>query len=200
MPNGKFSFYAPAYSKVDFGAGTTKTGMVGSPGNAKNVITVGAFNFRDSWMNMEGGSTLFNMAIGDISDYSSPGGLRLNDKTYKPDIAAPATYTISPLSQTSKPDSRACGGDNMGAGLGTRYVTEDGLHIAWSGTSASSPFTAAVIVLMLQKNPRLDAEQVRQILIKSATRGGSVGAVPNPAWGYGMLNPAAAIKNTPIRK
>ncbi len=200
VKNGKFSFYAPAYSKVDFGAGTTKTGMVGSPGNAKNVITVGAFNFRDSWMNMDGGSTLFNMAIGEISDYSSPGGLRLSDNVYKPDIAAPATYTISPLSQTSKPDSQACGGDNMGGGLGTRYVTEDGLHIAWSGTSASSPFTAGVIALMLQKNPRLDAEQVRQILIKSATRGGMVGAVPNPAWGYGMLNPALSIKNTPIRK
>lgn len=198
VTNGNFSFYAPRHREADFGIGTNKTMMVGSPGNAANVITVGAFDFRGNWMNMENTETIFNMTLGTISNYSSPGGMRLGDKVYKPDIAAPATYTISSLSQNSKPDSAACNGNNMGAGYGARYVLPDGLHIAWDGTSASSPFTAGVIALMLQKNPRLDAEQVRQILRSTATKGNTVGAVPNPAWGYGMLNPTAAIKATPI--
>jgi len=171
---------------------------VGSPGNATNVITVGAYNFRGNWLNAESTETLFNMTLGTISAYSSSGGLRESDKIYKPDIAAPASYTISPLSQNAKPDSPTCNGRSMGAGYGVRHVTADGLHIAWDGTSASSPFTAGVIALMLQKNPRLDAEQVRQILTKTATKNSLVGAVPNPSWGYGMLNPAAAIKATPI--
>lgn len=200
VANGNFSFYAPRHREADFGIGTNKTMMVGSPGNATNVITVGAYDFRANWMNMENTETIFNMTLGTISGYSSPGGMRLSDKVYKPDIAAPATYTISSLSQNSKPDSPTCDGDNMGAGYGARYVTPDGLHIAWDGTSASSPFTAGVIALMLQKNPRLDAEQVRQILRSTATKGNTVGAVPNPSWGYGMLNPAAAIKATPIGK
>ena len=87
----------------------------------------------------------------------------------------------------------------MGAGSGEKFVLPGGKYVAWQGTSASSPFTAGVIALMLQKNPTLDAEQVRQILIKSARKGGSVGAVPNPEWGYGMLDPAAAIAATPVR-
>lgn len=200
VASGSFDFYAPQYYAVDFGMGTAKSGMVGSPGNAANVITVGAYNFRNVWTNKEGGETMFNLTVGDISDYSSPGGQRRSDGVVKPDISAPATYTISPLSQTAAPGSGSCQGESMGAGLGEKFVTSDGMHIAWSGTSASSPFTAGVIALMLQKNPTLDAEQVRQILIKSAKKGGIIGAVPNPAWGYGMLDPVGALRLTPLPK
>lgn len=197
VSGGYFDFYAPNNRVVDFGRGTTKTGMVGSPGNAANVITVGAYNFRKNWTNLSGTETVFSFDIGDISDYSSPGGRR-RDGVVKPDIAAPATYTISPLSSAAGPDSESCDGHNMGAGLGANYVTPDGKYIVWSGTSASSPFTAGVVALMLQKNSSLDAEQVRQILIKTAKKGGLIGGVPNPAWGYGMLDPAAALKATPV--
>lgn len=200
VADGNFDFYAPQYYAVDFGMGTAKSGMVGSPGNAANVITVGAYNFRNNWANNEGGETMFNLTVGDISDYSSPGGKRRSDGIFKPDISAPATYTISPLSQTASPDSNTCEGENLGAALGKSYVTSDGMHIAWSGTSASAPFTAGVIALMLQKNPALDAEQVRQIFIKTAKKGGVIGAVPNPAWGYGMLDAAAALRATPPSK
>ena len=200
VTNGSFDFYAPNFRAVDFGLGTTKTGMIGSPGNAANVITVAAYNFRSSWQNTVGGETRFNFNLGDIADYSSPGGKRTIDGIYKPDIAAPANYTISPLASTANPDSQTCEGESMAASLGKSYVTADGTHIAWNGTSASSPFTAGVIALMLQKNPTLDAEQVRQILIKTAKKGGSVGAVPNPSWGYGMLDAAAAVQATPLAK
>ena len=199
VANGNFDFYAPNFRAVDFGMGTTKTGMVGSPGNAANVITVAAYNFRNSWLNTVGGETRFNFNIGDIADYSSPGGKRA-DGVYKPDIAAPANYTISPLAATANLDSKTCEGESMAASLGKSFVTSDGTHIAWNGTSASSPFTAGVIALMLQKNPTLDAEQVREILIKTAKKGGSVGAVPNPQWGHGMLDAAAALQATPLAK
>jgi minor extracellular serine protease Vpr len=190
--DGSFSLYAPNQSDVDFGRGTTKTGMVGSPGNAANVITVGAYDFRSTWTNKLNQQTFFNLPVGRISDYSSPGGKR-RDGIVKPDIAAPATYTISPLS--SGATAVACEGNNMGAS-GDSFVTPDGKYVAWRGTSASSPYAAGVIALMLQKNPTLDAEQVRQILIKTAGSGGEVGSVPNPNWGYGRLDPAAAIKAT----
>jgi hypothetical protein len=191
--NGNFSLYAPNQSDVDFGRGTTKTGMVGSPGNAANVITVGAYDFRPNWLNRTNQQTFFNLPVGRISDYSSPGGKR-SDGIVKPDIAAPATYTISPLS--SGATSASCDGGSMGAS-GDSFITPDGKYIAWRGTSASAPFTAGVVALLLQKNPTLDAEQVRQILIKTAGSGGEVGAVPNPQWGYGRLEPAAAIAATP---
>ena len=196
--NGNFDFYLPDYNAGDFGIGTTKTGMIGNPGNAANVITVGAYNFRSSWLNSEGKETAFNLTIGDVSDYSNPGGKRRTDGVYKPDITAPATYTISPLSQTATPEAKTCGGGSLAGSLGNNFVLADKFHIAWDGTSASSPFTAGVIALMLQKNPNLDAEQIRQILIKTAKKGGLIGAVPNPNWGYGMLDPAAALLATPL--
>jgi len=55
-----------------------------------------------------------------------------------------------------------------------------------------------VFALMLQKNPALDAEQVRLIFKKTAKSDGTIGAVPNPLWGWGMINPATAITALPL--
>lgn len=196
VPNGKVDIYSveSAYAnKAIFGIGTEKTGMVSSPGNAKNAITVGSYDFRDTWENLTGETAFYNLTLGGPSAYSSPGFRR--DGLVKPDINSPARYTISSLSQFSKPVNGGCK-DSMAAG-DEKEITRDGFHIAWQGTSASSPFTAGVIALMLQKNPMLDAEQIRQILRKTARKDGAVGAVPNAVWGWGMIDPAAAIIATP---
>jgi subtilisin family serine protease len=153
------------------------------------VITVGAYDFRGSWTNIDGTQTLYNMKTGTISGYSSPGFRR--DNIVKPEIAAPATYTISPLSKDSTSMGRNADGTPDRAN-----ITDDGYHLAWAGTSASSPYTAGVIALMLQKNPTLTAVQVKEILKKTAIKDDLTGATPNPFWGYGKLNPAAAIRDT----
>lgn len=195
--HGTFDLYLPFYQQAGFTVGGDKRRMVGSPGNAANVITVGAYDFRESWPALNGKQVSYNLRLGGISAYSNPGGPTPGGG-YKPEIAAPATYTVSPLSQSAAPEAAGCGGENMGAGLGPDSVTRDGRHIAWSGTSAAAPFTAGVIALMFEKNPTLDAAQIKSILTRTATKGDAlVGAVPNPEWGYGKLNPAAAIAATP---
>lgn len=73
-------------------------------------------------------------------------------------------------------------------------LVQDGFHIAWAETSAATPYTTGVIALMLPKNPNLNNAQIREIFKKTATTNKVVGAVPNFQWGYGMLNPEAAIK------
>lgn len=190
VTNGRFDLYIPASNGGSFGKGNEARFMVGSPGNATNVITVGAYDFRGSWTNIEGTQTLYNMKPGTISTYSSPGFRR--DSVIKPEIAAPATYTISPLSK----DSAEMGRNSDGA-PDKANITDDGFHLAWAGTSASSPYTAGVIALMLQKNPTLDAAQVKEILKKTAIRDEQTAGTPNPQWGYGKLNPPAAIRDTP---
>ena len=171
--------------------------MVGSPGNAANVITVGSYDFRLAWENQQGGQTIYNLPLDAISDYSSPGG-KLSDGVFKPEIAAPARYTISPMSAAADPDSFTCDGRNMGALAGWAAVTRDGKHMAWSGTSAAAPFTAGVIALMLQKNPQLDAAQLKKTLIRTGKRGDRVvSPVPNPSWGYGRLDAKPALAATP---
>jgi len=195
--NGRFDLYLPYFRYSNFTYGADKRLMVGAPGNASNVITVAAYDFRSEWANQKGTLTAYNLALSGISDYSSPGGRR-PDGVFKPDITAPATYTISSLSRGTSATPPVCQYGNMLSEAGNGSLTPDGEHIAWSGTSASAPFTAGVIALMLEKNPKLDAKQIREILIKTAIKGDRfVGAVPNPEWGYGKINPAAAIIRTP---
>jgi subtilisin family serine protease len=191
--DGKFDLYITSGGNASFGTGASKTGVVGSPGNANNAITVGAYDFRSTWDNIAGQTTFYNMQIGGISDFSSMGFRR--DGVVKPEIAAPSKWTISPLSQFAKKVNGGCE-SSMANDKEVNY-TADGFHVAWSGTSASSPFTAGVIALMLQKNPNLDAAQIKQILQKTARTGGLIGSVPNAAWGYGMLDSAAALAATP---
>lgn len=196
VKRGNFDLYVPAYSEGGFTIGAQKNMMVGSPGNATNVITVGSYDFRQDWINVEGGHTMYNLGLKGVSDYSSPGGLR-DDGVFKPDITAPARYTISSMSAAARPGSATCEGNNMGD-AGNTSVTRDGKHIAWSGTSAAAPFTAGVIALMLQKNPNLDGKQIRDILTSTAVKGDRfVGAVPNAEWGYGKINPVAALAAVP---
>ncbi len=196
VKNGTFNLYSPFYTEGAFTVGAQKKMMVGSPGNATNAITVASYDFRRDWDNQEGRHTSYNLPVNRISEYSSPGGVR-EDGIVKPEIAAPARYTISSLSQAAKGSNESCGEETMGAEAGTSSITTDGFHIAWAGTSAAAPFTAGVVALMLEKNPNLDANQIKQILIKTAKHDRYVGAVPNPEWGYGKINPAAAIAATP---
>jgi len=195
--SGHFDLYLPFYRQGSFTIGAAKRMMVSSPGNAAGAITVGSYDFRPAWENQQGGQTIYNLRLDAISDYSNPGG-ELPGGVFKPEIAAPARYTISSMSAAAGPDSSGCGGANMGASAGWGAVTRDGKHMAWSGTSAAAPFTAGVIALMFQKNPRLDAGQIKEILIRTAKRGGRfVGPVPNAEWGYGKLDPARALAATP---
>lgn len=196
--NGRFDLYSVEsahLNKAFFGMGTQKTEIVGSPGNAKNAITVGSYDFRGSWENIGGETTLYNLILGGPSAYTSAGFRR--DGVVKPDITAPARYTISSLSRDAQPTIGGCR-NSMATGEKALF-TKDGFHLSWDGTSAATPFTAGVIALMLQKNPKLDSEQIRQILKKTANSGGLIGAVPNPTWGWGMVSPEAALKATPDR-
>jgi subtilisin family serine protease len=183
VKEGSFSLYLPSGRGASFGRGTVKRQMVGSPGNSTQAITVGSYDFRASWLNRQGERTGYNLVVGDRSGYTNPGFRR--DGVIKPDITAPGRYTIS---------SMAVGSDMAKV---KKHIIQTGRHLAWSGTSASTPFTAGVIALMLQKNPNLDAHQIRKILRETATEDRFTGKVPNIFWGYGKLNPAAAIKKTP---
>jgi subtilisin family serine protease len=60
------------------------------------------------------------------------------------------------------------------------------------GTSLAAPYVTGVIALLLQKNPDLTFEQIRECLVKTARVDEHTGAVPNFIWGFGKLDARAA--------
>lgn len=92
-------------------------------------------------------------------------------------LAAPGRDILGPLAR---------------AGLkGTPYAVEPRPLIPLSGTSMASPFVAGVAALVLEQFPGLTPEEVRLRLTDTAKDLGPLGF--DPDFGYGAVNPAAAV-------
>ena len=102
------------------------------------------------------------------------------------DFSAPGEGSIVPL-----------GGDSFWSTYLTGSIAGADKYVAFGAVSGATPIAVGVIALMLQRNPQLDAVQVRQILRSSARADSFTGAVPNTRWGYGKLDAAAALAATP---
>ncbi len=83
-----------------------------------------------------------------------------------------------------KPDVMAMGTSVFVAGSGSDLAYGNS-----NGTSFSCPLSAGVAALIIEANPNLTAEQVRDILRNS----GDKTAKPNNSFGYGLLDALAAV-------
>lgn len=64
--------------------------------------------------------------------------------------------------------------------------------VAYSGTSMASPFAAGVVALMLEANPYLTPDEVRDLLIGTAQDWGKPG--PDNDYGHGRINGYRAVQ------
>ena len=139
-----------------FSAGNAGSGSatVGSPGTAKNVLTVGATeNVRDDGI-LDGCNYTGANNADDMATFSSRGPT--SDSRTKPDIVAPGTHIQGPASQDPTFDGTGvCGGRNNGADLKARYYpnfAQNGITqtlYTWSsGTSHSAPAPAGAASLV----------------------------------------------------
>jgi hypothetical protein len=102
-----------------------------------------------------------------IARFSSRGPVQYYQETYiKPDVSAPGVDVYS-----AKPGG---GFQNM------------------SGTSMATPHVAGVVALMLQADPEIDAERVREILEQTALELGQPGK--DGAYGSGRVNAFDAVQ------
>jgi hypothetical protein len=63
----------------------------------------------------------------------------------------------------------------------------------------AAPHVAGVIALMLQKNPELTIDGIRNHLFQhTQTNEDEMGTLPNNSWGYGIVDAKAAIDAVPI--
>lgn len=161
---------------------TSNRYLVGVPASATRVLAAGAHVTRHEWLGVDGEPQLFpaREVIGDIAYFSSPGPRR--DEVLKPDLTAPGKVLISSMS------SQATLWDAF-----PWLVESDSVHVGLLGTSMAAPQVTAAVAILLQLEPTLSPEEAREALRLSAATDPHVPAIlPDPTWGAGKLDVAAA--------
>lgn len=145
------------------GPAVTSSGTITEPGNARRIITVGAYITKST-----------GHGIGTLADYSGRGPTR--DGRQKPDVAAPGEYVDSANGAYIPP-----------AAQGTPP------YIGVSGTSmAAAMVTGTAALVLTAYRPALQAT-VRSLLQDTARTDAQTGDTPNNSWGYGKVDAFAAV-------
>jgi serine protease AprX len=140
-----------------------------APGNDPLVITVGCLDD--------------NQTVAPADDslcmISSRGATE--DAFAKPELVAPGRKVVSTL---------ASGINGQPVVLAKEFpdrISADGRHIRLSGTSMSTPMVTGAVALLLQRHPGLTPDQVKQLLVSTAS------AYPGQTDKAGDLNIVAAL-------
>lgn len=141
---------------------------IASPGISPKVITVGAANDIDT----------INRSDDSVADFSSRGPtIDGPNAPIKPDLLTPGVSIISLRSPGSFLDKI-----NPGTRVDTNYCS-------LSGTSMATPICAGVVAQLLQKEPHLSPDQVKEKLIHACTDMG----LPSFVQGHGYLDAGRLI-------
>lgn len=144
-----------------------------------HVITVGNYVNRDTMTNYYGVIANFFDPVGDLYISSSHGPTR--DNRIKPDICAPGCRVLSTGSTILTEWL-------IGLGLAT-YISLDGEHYIYNGTSFASPEVAGIAALYLQKNPDANYAEIKDAILSQGRSDVFTGEdLPNNRWGYGKAD------------
>ena len=72
-------------------------------------------------------------------------------------------------------------------------VAADGAIVDWNGTSGAAPIVAGIAALVRSAHPDLDANNVINRIIRTAIPVADTAQGPDPLYGYGLVDAAAAI-------
>ena len=155
---------------------------IGEPACAHSVISVAAHK-ADYWSYDH-----TQLYPGFIANFSSFGPLI--DGTPKPDISAPGKDVISSISHWTTESHPAK--DSM------RYNRRIYRWASMQGTSMSCPAVTGIVALMLQANPRLSIERIKEIIATTArsdqaTAASPAGPLPNNQYGAGKIDALNAV-------
>lgn len=158
---------------------------LGAPALAPGVIAVASYATRSSWTDHQGNPQEHpETAPGQISFFSSHGPTADPGRTgHKPEIAAPGEFIVAAMSKNTGELS-----------AGTKIVLDQVDYLAMRGTSMACPHAAGIVLLLLQADPSLDPEGVREILRITARGDEHTGQdLPDYVWGYGKIDAWEAV-------
>lgn len=153
---------------------------IGEPGCTNSVITVAAYS--SSYVTGSG-----NTVGGAPASFTSIGPL--HNETMKPDIAAPGVSVASSISSYTDAAYTTV------ASITFNNKTYD--FARFSGTSMATPCVTGIVSLILDANPNLSSQQVKDIIKTTARLDSYTGNIVAPGdtkWGMGKINAYAAVK------
>jgi subtilisin family serine protease len=183
---------------------------IGKPASALSVISVGAYQTKNSWAAREysdatDATSSFSevtqaygiapldyyapFTLEDIAPFSSRGPSR--DGRTQPSISAPGVGIIAALSQTvlNAP------GDNYYRRL--NRVEFSGFYGALQGTSMASPHVTGVTAILLEQAKSLGLaptpEMIRDYIQSGARADNYTDVTPNNDWGFGKIDTVQAL-------
>ncbi len=144
---------------------------IGAPGCASSSITVASYTTKAKYTDIDGKERQMGLELDTISEFSSEGPLRNGDR--KPDIAAPGAMIVSALSSDADLD---------------RSMIINSKFVALAGTSMATPFVTGLVALLLQRNPKLDPEALKELLYKNCSIPGKEKGTFDHKWGFGLID------------
>ncbi len=153
------------------GESTQDAMKIGSPGCAKNAVTVAAYTVRGKYIDIDGKEREVGLKLDDISDFSSEGPLRNNAQ--KPDVAAPGAMICSAMSSSAGFD---------------RSMMINAKYLMMAGTSMACPFVTGLVALLLQRDRTLTPDKVKELLRNNSSIPGQPQGTFDPKWGFGLVN------------
>lgn len=161
--------------------------------SGENIISVGAYVSKNSWVTLNNKESYIGNPVGSILSYSSYGPASATRTV--PTLCAPGMKISCPLSSyyTATAGNFSSTGSNVNG-----YLTENGREYFWQtsqGTSLATPFVAGTVALWLQANPQLNHDDVMTIIRQTSVKDSHVTSSATPMqWGEGKLDALAGTK------
>ncbi len=164
-----------------FTGGNTLYG-IGEPACAAKCISVAAHT-ADRYNEASG-----RYYLGDVAAFSSYGPLISGAQ--KPEISAPGVEVYSSISAWTD--------DSYSTSVYTWVMDRKYLWAPMSGTSMSSPAVTGIVALLLQANPDLTADEIKDIITTTARNDERTGPLlandsASIRWGWGKIDALAAV-------
>ncbi len=165
-------------------------------GCTRSAITVAAYTSKTYFKNIDGAALSYTGALhGRIAPFSSLGPTE--DGRVKPDISAPGFAVASAIS--SFDTTYNAGGSNyIGAVKADTIGSTIYRYAMLAGTSMASPCASGIVAMMLQVDPTLTPDSVRNILASTAITDiytGTLAVMGNNTWGHGKINAYKALRH-----
>jgi hypothetical protein len=169
-------------------AGTSAGSMGENGGTGRQTLSVGSYVNRNNWIDFSGKYRAQNwLKVGEISGFSSRGPTP--DGRMKPDIGAPGQMVASAVHNRQFAPWMA-----ENTLYQSQFNSETQYWTMFSGTSMAAPHAAGIVALMLEANPSLNLNEIKQILRVTAIRDDLTGTDSNNNFGYGRINALDAVK------